>query len=62
MINSSDESAGEKITHLIRYYQTKELVVKPVKNDTIKYTITNDPSGYYTIIDSKIDKIDLLNG
>ena len=55
MINGGDEGAVYKIAELIKYYQTKDLVQKPVEIDHKKYKITIDPSGYYTIINPKID-------
>ena len=60
MINGSDESAVHKITSLIKYYQTKDLKQKPIEVDNKKCEITNDPSGYYTIIIPKIDKIGFI--
>ena len=55
MINGSDEAAVNKIAGLIKYYQTKDLVQKPVVIDHKKYKITIDPSGYYTIINPKFE-------
>jgi hypothetical protein len=57
MINDGNEDALYKITNLIIYYETKDLNQKPVKSDTKKYPITINPSGYYTSINAKIDKI-----
>ena len=55
MINGGDEDVVYKIVELIKYYQTKDLIQKPVEFDHKKYKITIDPSGYYTIINPKID-------
>ncbi|NWJ50294.1 MAG: serine hydrolase [Bacteroidetes bacterium] len=55
MINGGDEDAVNKIASLIKYYQTKDLVLKPVAIDHKKYKITIDPSGYYTIINPKFE-------
>ncbi len=60
MINGDDEDVANKIAGLIKDYQTKDLVQKPVEVDTKKYKITTDPSGYYTIIDPKIDQIGFI--
>jgi CubicO group peptidase (beta-lactamase class C family) len=61
MVNASnEEKAIHKISGLIKYYQTKDLIQKPVEIDSKKHNITNDPSGYYTIIDPKIDKIGFI--
>lgn len=60
MINGSDEDAISKIANLIKYYQTKDIKQKPVEIDNKKYKITIDPSGYYTIINPKIDLLGAL--
>ena len=60
MINGPDENAVDKIASLIKYYQTKDNIQKPTEIDNKTYNITNVPSGYYTIIDSKIDKIGFI--
>ncbi len=60
MINGSSEEAVYKIADLIKYYQTKDLIQKSVEIDSEKYNITTDPSGYYTIINPKIDLIGFL--
>ena len=58
MINGSNiGSAIYKIANIIKYYQTKDLIQKPVEIVNKKYKITIDPSGYYTIINPKIDLI-----
>ena len=61
MVNASNgEHAVYKIARLIKYYQTKDLIKKAVEVDNKKYKITIDPSGYYTIINPKIDKIGFI--
>lgn len=60
MINGSDEQALSEITDLIKCYQTKDLIQKPVEIDTKKYKTTIDPSGYYTIINPKIELIGFI--
>ena len=55
MINGGDEDAINKIADVIKYYQTKDLIQKPVEIDNKKYKIAIDPSGYYTVINPKID-------
>jgi CubicO group peptidase (beta-lactamase class C family) len=50
MINGGDEDAVDEIAVLIKNYQTKDLIQKPVEFDNKKYKITIDPSGYYSII------------
>ena len=57
MINGGEEDVVNKIADLVKYYQTKDLVQKPVEIDTKKYKTTTDPSGYYTIIHPKIDQL-----
>src|ERR1035437_7996894 len=60
MINGDDESVVYKIADLVKYYQTKDLIQKPAEIDAQKYKITNDPSGYYTIIHPKIDQLGFI--
>lgn len=60
MINDGNEVALHKIVYLIKYFQTKDLKKSPEKADSIKHKMTTDPSGYYTSIDAKIDKIEFL--
>lgn len=60
MINDGNEDAVYKIAELIKYYQTKDLIQKPAQIDNKKYKITIDPSGYYTIINPKIDLIGFM--
>jgi len=60
MINGGDEDALNKISDLIKYYQTKDLKQKPAVIDNKKYKITIDPSGYYTIINPKLELIGFL--
>lgn len=60
MINGDDEDVANKIAGLIKDYQTKDLVQKPVEIDAKKYKITTNPSGYYTIIHPKIDQIGFI--
>ncbi len=60
MINDGNEDALYKIAYLIKYYQTKDIKQKPVKVDNKKYSITMNPSGYYTSINAKIDKIEFF--
>jgi CubicO group peptidase (beta-lactamase class C family) len=60
MINGGDEDALNKIADLIKYYQTKDLIQKPFEIDNQKYPITIDPSGYYTIINPKIDLLGFI--
>jgi len=57
MINGGDEDALNKISDLIKYYQTKDLKQKPVEIDNTKHKLTTDPSGYYTIINPKMELI-----
>ena len=54
MINGGDEDAIHEIAGLVKYYQTKDLKLKPVIIDTKKHKPTIDPSGYYTIINPKL--------
>jgi CubicO group peptidase (beta-lactamase class C family) len=61
MINGSDEDALSEITDLIKFYQTKDLIKDPIKTDNKKYKSTIDPSGYYTIIEPKIDLIGFID-
>ena len=60
MINGGDEDTVNKIAGLIKYYQTKDLKQKPVVVDSKKYKITIDPTGYYTIINPKIELIGFI--
>jgi CubicO group peptidase (beta-lactamase class C family) len=60
MINGGNEDAVYKIADLVKYYQTKDLPQKPVEIDGIKTGIAFDPSGYYTIINPKIDLIGFI--
>jgi CubicO group peptidase (beta-lactamase class C family) len=60
MINGGDEDALNEISELMKYYQTKDLVQKPDETDHKKYKMTIDPSGYYTIINPKIDLFGFL--
>lgn len=61
MVNASnEENAVYKIGKLIKYYQTKNLLKKPIVLDTIKYKTTKKLSGYYTSSYSKIDKLDFI--
>jgi len=60
MINDGNEVALRKITYLIKYYQTKDFKQKLVNIDDKKYSITINPSGYYTSINAKIDKIQFI--
>lgn len=55
MINGSDEDAINKIADVIKYYQTKDLIQKPVEIDNKKNKTAIDPSGYYKVINPKID-------
>lgn len=55
MINDGDEDVVKKIAGVVKYYQTKDLIQKPIETDNKKYKITIDPSGYYTIINPKIE-------
>jgi CubicO group peptidase (beta-lactamase class C family) len=61
MINGSDEDALAEITDLIKFYQTKDLKQVPAEIDNIKYKSTIDPTGYYTIINPKIDLIGFID-
>jgi CubicO group peptidase (beta-lactamase class C family) len=60
MINDGNEDALYKIAYLIKNYQTKDFKQRPVKVDNKKYSITTNPSGYYTSINAKIDKIEFI--
>ena len=60
MINGGNEDAVHKIANLIKYFQTKDLIRKPVEIDNKKYNITINPSGYYTIINPKIDLLGFI--
>lgn len=61
MVNASNEEyAVHKIAKLIKYYQTKDLLKKPIEPDTIKHKIIKNLSGYYTSSNSKIDKLDFI--
>ncbi len=55
IINDGNSEAMHKIADLIKYYQTMDFIQRPVEIDNEKYKITIDPSGYYTIINPKID-------
>ncbi len=55
MINEGDEDAVYKIVYLIKQYQTKDLIQKPVEIDNKKYKIADDPTGYYTITNPKFN-------
>jgi hypothetical protein len=55
MINDGDEEVVKKIAGVVKYYQTKDLIQKPVETVNKKYKMTIDPSGYYTIINPKIE-------
>ena len=57
MVNDGDAEAMHKIAYLIKHYQTQNLIPKPIEIDSENYKIAFDPSGYYTIIIPKIDKI-----
>ena len=61
MINGGDEDAVNEIADLIKNYQTKDLIQKPVEIDKKKYKITIDPSGYYTIINPGYEFTKILN-
>jgi len=60
MINGGNEDAVYKIADLVKYYQTKDLPHKPIEIVGKKPGITFDPSGYYTIINPKIDLIGFI--
>jgi CubicO group peptidase (beta-lactamase class C family) len=60
MINGGDESAVQRIAGLIKYYQTKDLIQKPIDTVAHKFKISTDPSGFYTIIHPKIDQIGFI--
>lgn len=62
MINGSDDNALDEIVNSIKYYQTKDLVQKPIESDYKPYKTPIDPSGYYTIINPKIDLIGIIEG
>ena len=61
MINGGDEDVIKKIAGLIKYFQTKDLIQEPIKIEAQKYKITTNPSGYYTIINPKIDLIGFMD-
>jgi len=60
MINGGDGDAVHEIADLLKYYQTKDLKQKPVEIDNKKYKTTIDPSGYYTIINPKIELFGII--
>ena len=60
MINGGNEYAVYKIVDLVKYYQTKGLPHKPVEIDGKKSGLAFDPSGYYTIINPKIDLLGFI--
>jgi len=60
MTNGGDKDVVNKIAGLIKYFQTKDFVQKTVEIDSRKYKTTIDPSGYYTIINPKIDLIGFI--
>lgn len=60
MINDGNGDALHRITYLIKFYQTNDFEQKPVKVDNKKYSITINPSGFYTSINPKIDLINFL--
>lgn len=59
-INGGNEQAVNTIAYLIKHYQTRGLIQKPVELDNKNYKTTIAPSGYYTIINPKIDKIGFI--
>ena len=61
MINGGDEDAVKRIADLIKNYQTRDLIQKPIEIDNKKYKITIDPSGYYTIINPGYELTRILN-
>ena len=61
MINGGEKNVVSKIADLIKYFQTKDLIQKPVEIDHKKYKLTIDPSGYYTIIYPKLELIGFLD-
>jgi CubicO group peptidase (beta-lactamase class C family) len=60
MINGGNEAAVFKIADLVKYYQTKDLQQKPAEIDEKKSGLAFDPSGYYTIINPKIDLLGFI--
>lgn len=60
MINGGNEDAAFKIADLVKYYQTKDLPYKQIELVGEKSGIAFDPSGYYTIINPKIDLLGFL--
>ena len=60
MINGGEEEVVSRIAGLIKYYQTKDLVPKPVEIDHTKYPITINPSGFYTINNPPIELYGVL--
>ncbi|MEI7421317.1 MAG: serine hydrolase domain-containing protein [Prolixibacteraceae bacterium] len=60
MINGGNEDAVFKIADLVKYYQTKDLPQKSSEIDRKNAGIAFDPSGYYTIINPKIDLLGFI--
>jgi CubicO group peptidase (beta-lactamase class C family) len=60
MINGGNEDAVFKIADLVKYYQTKDLPCKPVEIVGKEPGSAFDPSGYYTIINPKIDLLGFI--
>lgn len=60
LINDGNESVSDYISYLIKEYQTQVLEPKTTKPVIKKQPITIDPSGYYTIINAKMELITFI--